>query len=112
MFGTYARSRFLLPIAAMAGTAAILVLGFYLYVKSNPPLVAYVSGSAFDRHVVLVEAGNKSKLAGILLEKVLVNGHEVPANVRVQVSNPEKGFIISDRPDDLKEGDYTFYGTP
>jgi len=38
---------------------------------------------------------------------VLVNKDDVPAQVKMQVSNPNKGFIVSDRFEGIEEQNYT-----
>lgn len=86
----------------------VLFTGVYTFIKMNPPLAAYSSGSAMDKQIQLVEIGNKSLLGDIQIEKVLVNNNTLPTKVKIQVSHLIKGFIISDRFDGEEESKYAF----
>ncbi|NEU31977.1 hypothetical protein GN156_14505 [bacterium LRH843] len=86
----------------------VIIGGFYLYIKMNPPLVADSFAASSDRHVQLVSVGNKSWIGNITLSDVLVNNNEIPDIVSIQVSSPAKGFIISDGSESEVVSEYTF----
>lgn len=59
-------------------------------------------------HIQLIEVGNKSRFGEIKIKEVLVNNDMEPTNAKLQVSNPIKGFIVSDRFDGVEEAEYEF----
>lgn len=86
----------------------LIIAGAYVYLKSSSPLAAGASASSNDRKVILVTVGNKGFYGGIDIEEVLVNENTSPAQVKMQVSNHSKGFIVSDSFEGLEEKEYTF----
>ncbi|MGO4347310.1 hypothetical protein AB4Z45_17640 [Paenibacillus sp. MCAF9] len=52
--------------------------------------------------------GNKSVIGSIDINEVLINDGAVPERVKIQVSSPAKGFIVTDRFDETEEKDYSF----
>jgi hypothetical protein len=55
-----------------------------------------------------VAVGNKSRLAKINIEKVLVNNNNEPSKIKIQESNPLRGFIISSNFEGKEESKYNF----
>ena len=101
--------RFLKKILLSILLVAIVSLVFgYVYIKSTPPLVASFSGSSSEKRIILVGVGNKSRLADIRIENVFVNNNSLPSNVKIQESDPLKGFIISSNFDGDEEKEYNF----
>lgn len=94
--------------------AVILIVvfgGVYAYLKSNPPLETGTLGTSSDRHHVTLEIGNKNIVGDIHIEDVLINSNVRSDEVKIQVSNPLKGFIIADVSDGVdgpEESEYTF----
>lgn len=74
---------------------AILSIGLFIYIKSNPPLISGTIGTSGDKHTVVVVIGNKG-FSGIKITKVLINNNELALDKKIQINNPLKGFIISD----------------
>ncbi|WP_227939943.1 hypothetical protein [Alkalihalobacillus deserti] len=74
---------------------AVILVGIFSFIKFNPPLVSGIVGATNDYNAVVVEIGNKG-FAEVKVDNVLVNGNEEPLNLKMQVSNPLKGFIITD----------------
>lgn len=91
-------------ISAATMVVIILLVGSYIYVKSNPPLVGSSVGTGDENHVALVEVGNKG-FKDVKITEVLVNQNEQPQKLKVQVSNVIKGFMIGD-PLDEKAKEY------
>ncbi len=81
---------------------------YSIYLINNSPLVVAVIGSSFEKRVLLVEVGNKSSLAKISINEVLVNNNNEPTKVMIQVSNSLKGFIISRNFEGQEESKYNF----
>ncbi|QYR20286.1 hypothetical protein KZ483_21020 [Paenibacillus sp. sptzw28] len=86
----------------------VFFIFYSVYLKNNPPLVVAVSGSSFEKRVLLVEVGNKSSLARISFDEVLVNNNNEPTKVMIQLSNSLKGFIISGNFEGEEESKYDF----
>lgn len=74
-----------------------LLGGAYLYLIVNKPLISSLSAWTSDKHIMLVEVGNKSKYGNIHFQKVLVNNDVSPSNVQIQVNHTRTGFVITDR---------------
>jgi hypothetical protein len=74
----------------------MLLIGSFLYIKLTPPLVGGTVGIGNEKHIVVAEIGNKG-FNHIKIADVLVNNNEQPQKLKVQVSNPLKGFIITDK---------------
>ncbi|MFZ3579753.1 hypothetical protein [Virgibacillus sp. DJP39] len=73
----------------------VILIGIFSFIKFNPPLVSGTIGATNDHNAVLVEIGNKG-FSEVKVDDVLVNGNEEPLNLKMQVSNPLKGFILTD----------------
>ena len=73
----------------------ILLAVSFTYVKFNPPLVVGTLASGNEKHIAIVGVGNKG-FKHIKISDVLVNNEDEPQEVMVQVSNPLKGFIVTD----------------
>jgi hypothetical protein len=73
----------------------IISIGLFSFVKYNPPLVIGTVATSVDEHIVIVGIGNKG-VNDVKVKKVLINDNEEPSKQKIQVSNPLKGFIISD----------------
>ncbi len=83
-------------------TAGLFMLCFVVYLKVNPPISTGTIATGDDKHIAVVEVGNKG-LTGIKVRDVLINHNQKPKKLRVQVSNPLNGFMITDSFDDIKE---------
>ncbi|MGE8205895.1 hypothetical protein ACQKP0_15175 [Heyndrickxia sp. NPDC080065] len=94
--------------------AAVLILiilcGVFAYLKNSDPLdVGAIATSTFDnKHILLVEVGNKSNFSKIHIEEVLINNRVKPSNLKLQISTPLKGFTISDSNEGNEEKGYIF----
>ncbi|WP_226582240.1 hypothetical protein [Halobacillus litoralis] len=66
------------------------------YLKFNPPFEHGSIGATEDKHTIIVSVGNKSFLGDIHITDVSINNNQRPSNIAVQVSNTEKGFILTD----------------
>lgn len=86
----------------------ITFIGCFVWLKIDAPLVATIAGSSSENQLLLVSVGNKSRLAKIHIEEVLINNDETPEKVKIQVSNALKGFIISSNFEGKKESEYNF----
>jgi hypothetical protein len=71
-------------------------------------MIAAVSGSSFEKRLLLVGVGNKSSLAMISITEVLVNNKNEPTKVKIQESNSLNGFIISSNFEGEEESKYNF----
>lgn len=70
-------------------------MSFYFFdKKTNTPLVYGTIGRSNDQQVVVIAVGNKGSEKKIT--DVLVNNDKQPTTEKVQVSDPWKGFIITD----------------
>ncbi|MFD2706827.1 hypothetical protein [Salibacterium lacus] len=74
---------------------AVIFAGFFSFILFNPPLVKGSVGSLNNYHALVIAIGNKG-FSDLHINDVSVNGNEEPSNVKVQVSNPLKGFIVKD----------------
>ncbi|RED51805.1 hypothetical protein [Cohnella lupini] len=81
---------------------------YSLYLINNSPLDAVAGGWTVDKHVLLVQVGNKSRLAKVSIKEVLVNDNNEPREVKIQESNSLKGFIISSNFEGEEESKYNF----
>ena len=72
-----------------------LVGGTLIFLKSNPPLEAITVASDENQHFVLVGVGNKG-WGDIQLTEVAINDFEQPAASKIQMSNTELGFVMTD----------------
>ncbi len=74
----------------------LLFVSFIGFLKLNPPLAHGSIGTTEDKHSVIVALGNKSLLGNIQITDVAINNNQPPTNVKVQISDSEKGFTLSD----------------
>ncbi|MBA2174779.1 hypothetical protein H0266_07725 [Halobacillus locisalis] len=72
---------------------AIILIGF---LKMNPPLAYGSIGTTSDKHAVVVAVGNKHVVGSIHFTEVWINGMEAPTKIKVQVSDSNTGFVMSD----------------
>ncbi len=56
---------------------AIVSIGLFTFIKSNPPLVSGTVGSSGDKHTVVVEIGNKG-FSDVNIKSVFINNNAVP----------------------------------
>lgn len=80
---------------------AIIIGGFYLFIKINSPLEIGTLASTEDNNSVVVGVGNKG-FREIKILDVTVNNGEKPMKTRLQVSNALQGFIITNDDTDEK----------
>ena len=73
---------------------AIILIGLFLFIKSNPPLISGAIGSAEDKQAVVIEIGNEG-FSDVKINDVLINNNEKPIDKKIQLSNPLKGIIIA-----------------
>ncbi|NMH67943.1 hypothetical protein HF072_03990 [Bacillus sp. RO3] len=73
----------------------VILVGMFSFIKFNPPLVSGAVGATNDYHAVVLAIGNKG-FSEVKVDDVLVNGNEEPSHIKMQVSNPLKGYIITD----------------
>lgn len=92
-------------VLLIVGSLIILCVGIFTYSKMNPPLVVYPSAYTTDKQIQLIDIGNRSPFGEIQVAAVSVNNNNVPAKVKIQVSDPTKGFTISD---DEEKSEYIF----
>jgi hypothetical protein len=78
---------------------AIILIGLFSLIKFNPPMVSGTLATSGDKNSVVVEIGNKG-ISNVKIKDVLINNNKEPLEQKMQVSNPLKGFIISDTFDD------------
>lgn len=81
----------------------IILIGVFSLIKFNPPLVSGTVASSYDYNTVMVEVGNKG-FGNVKIKEVLVNDNETPLKFKIQVSNPFKGFIVTDTFDKETKG--------
>ncbi|MFK9092708.1 hypothetical protein [Bacillus salipaludis] len=91
-------------ISAATIGVIILLVGSFIYIKLNPPLVGGNVGTGDENHIVLVGVGNKG-FKDIKITEVLINQNKQPQKLKVQVSNSLKGFMIGD-PFDARAQEY------
>ena len=80
---------------------AIIIGGFYFFIKINSPLEIGTLASTEDNNSVVVGVGNKG-FREIKILDVTVNNGEKPMKTRLQVSNALQGFIITNDDTDEK----------
>ncbi|MFJ5621507.1 hypothetical protein ACIQD3_01995 [Peribacillus loiseleuriae] len=73
----------------------LIMLCFLIYIKLNQPLVDGTVAFDNEKHIVVVGVGNKG-FQEIKITDVLINNNEQPQKLKVQVSNPLKGFALTD----------------
>ncbi|MGR9048084.1 hypothetical protein ACQ4XT_05620 [Halobacillus faecis] len=71
----------------------VSIIGF---LKLNPPLTHGSIGTTEDKQTVIVALGNKSLLRSIQITDVSINNNQQPTNIKMQISDSEKGFMITD----------------
>ncbi|MCC3359242.1 hypothetical protein [Bacillus sp. REN16] len=93
---------------SLISLAILLIGGGFVYLKFSPPLVAFQSGYSTDKQVLLVEVGNKNAFGEIEIQDVLVNNNSKPSDMKLQLSNPNNGFIITNHFNGDEASEYTF----
>ncbi|SFJ67041.1 hypothetical protein SAMN04487936_103270 [Halobacillus dabanensis] len=74
----------------------LLLIGGFIYINYSPPLVAGNGiGSTNDEKVKIVEMENRYRFGKIQVTDVFVNDGKQPLESKIQVSNHQKGFIIT-----------------
>ncbi|UOQ87177.1 hypothetical protein [Gracilibacillus salinarum] len=76
---------------------ALFFAGSFSNMDISAPLGVGSLGKGFPegKEIALVEVGNNSKFGDIHIEEVLVNNDQQPEKVKMQVSNHDKGMIVS-----------------
>ncbi|WP_106494543.1 hypothetical protein [Lentibacillus sp. Marseille-P4043] len=74
---------------------AVISIGFFSFIKLNPPLVSGTIGSSEDKQSIVISIGNKGFM-NVKINGVLVNNNKEPLDKKIQLSNPLKGFIVAD----------------
>lgn len=72
-----------------------LVGGTLIFLKSNPPLETVTVASDENQHFVIVGFGNNG-WGDIQLTEVAINNFEQPVASKIQMSNTELGFVMTD----------------
>ncbi|MEZ0482103.1 hypothetical protein [Planococcus sp. SSTMD024] len=72
-----------------------IVGGTFILLKNNPPLEATAVASDENQHFVIVGFGNNG-WGDIQLTNVAINDFEQPIASKIQMSNPELGFVMTD----------------
>ncbi|KYG59476.1 hypothetical protein [Planococcus maritimus] len=73
----------------------VLVGGTVMFLKSNPPLETNSLAYTESGHAVTVGFGNQG-WGDFQLTEVAVNNFEEPLERKIQLSNPLKGFVVTD----------------
>ncbi|WP_203287714.1 hypothetical protein [Metabacillus sp. cB07] len=90
-------------ILIIALSIIIVLAGLYSFLKINSPLVSGTVGSTQDNKAVVVAIGNKG-FGNLKINEVLVNNYNEPMKLKIQVTNPLKGFVISKTFDEKEFG--------
>jgi hypothetical protein len=74
---------------------AIVLIGLFVFIKVDQPLESGTIsiGTAEDQQILMLEIGNKG-FGDIKIKRVVVNDYEEPVDMKIQISNPIKGFIV------------------
>ncbi|KIL52918.1 hypothetical protein [Jeotgalibacillus campisalis] len=76
--------------------ASVVLAGvFVLYFYFNPPLSTGGIGASDNNKSIILSVGNES-FGTIKVDEILVNKKESPSEVKMQVTNPYKGFVITE----------------
>ncbi|WP_096202949.1 hypothetical protein [Bacillus sp. FJAT-45350] len=73
---------------------AVISIGLFSFIKSNPPLMSGTIGSSGDKQAVVISIGNEG-FSDVEINDVLINNNEEPLDKKIQLSNPLKGFIVA-----------------
>lgn len=73
----------------------IATVGFYSFIKFNPPIEVNTLGISQSQKSVVVGIGNTG-FSKMKILNVSVNNKEKPVETKVQVSNDSKGLIITE----------------
>ncbi|QHT48546.1 hypothetical protein QRD89_18985 [Halobacillus sp. ACCC02827] len=74
----------------------LLLISFIGFLKLNPPLAHGSIGTTEDKQTVIVAVGNQNWIGDIQITNVATNNKETPSNVKMQISDSDKGFILTD----------------
>ncbi|MEH6941994.1 hypothetical protein [Bacillus sp. JJ722] len=88
--------------------AVIALGGAFVFLKANSPLADGTIAWTQEKKIALVGVGNKMPFGEIQIENVLVNNDHKPTDVKVQVSNVLKGFVLTDNMNEEKESEIPF----
>ncbi len=80
----------------MTFVVILLFVSFIGFLKLNPPLTHGSIGTTEDQQTVIVALGNKSLLGNIHITDISINNNQSPTNVKMQVSDSDKGLMITD----------------
>lgn len=73
----------------------IAAVGFYSFIKFNPPIEVNTLGMSQSHKSVVVGIGNTG-FSKMEILNVSVNNNEKPLEAKVQVSNDSKGLVITE----------------
>jgi hypothetical protein len=73
----------------------IAAVGFYSFIKFNPPIEVNTLGMSQSQNSVVVGIGNTG-FSKMKILNVSVNNNEKPVEAKVQVSNDSTGLIITE----------------
>jgi len=85
----------------------IIIGGVYLLLRFNPPLEFGAEYTTEDNKSAVVGVGNNG-FREVEILNVSVNNNENPLETKLQVSNPLKGFIITDNYNSEEAKEYGF----
>ncbi|UOQ92129.1 hypothetical protein MUO14_16740 [Halobacillus shinanisalinarum] len=85
-------------------TGLFLLAVVFIYIKLNSPLVTQTAASDTDGEILVIDTGNKG-FQEINIEEVMINDGIRPAELKIQVSNPLEGYVVTDNFDQYA-GDY------
>ncbi|MEG0473881.1 MAG: hypothetical protein RR588_16230, partial [Solibacillus sp.] len=79
----------------IVGLMIVIGIGVISLVRINQPLEHGPIASTNENKSVVIGIGNKG-FSDIQLTNVFVNNGETPAEVKMQIQHPDKGFILTD----------------
>lgn len=85
----------------------IAAIGFYSFIKFNPPIEVNTLGISQSQESVVVGIGNTG-FSKMKILNVSVNNNEKPVEAKVQVSNDSKGLIITEDFDSKEAREFGF----
>lgn len=85
----------------------IAAVGFYSFIKFNPPIEVNTLGMSQNHKSVVVGIGNTG-FSKMEILNVSVNNNEKPVEAKVQVSNHSRGLIITEDFDSKEAREFEF----
>lgn len=85
----------------------IAAIGFYSFIKFNPPIEVNTLGMSQNHKSVVVGIGNTG-FSKMKILNVSVNNNEKPVEAKVQVSNDSKGLVITEDFDSKEAREFGF----